>query len=227
MGQGGAASCERGAGAGTVALLRKLRCHYRSRQAFLAALVGEDAEEGLRVYTTERFDPGEELLCEIYFSGLPGKTLVRAIGAKWHGARPRLSVRAGGLLRCVGSEWRKLQYLRSVAEGKATFEQRRRHMRQPVIVEVRWRRKQDDAEMGPGTVSEISEAGALLLTRSRLAIGEELLVEIFPPGAARPVAVQAYVRNAQHPDGVGIEFSNRDSGGLNRLREVIRRLVDE
>lgn len=204
--------------------MRKLRCHYRSRQAFLAALVG--ASDGLRVYTTMRFEPGEELLCEIHFTGLPGKMILRAIGAKWHGARPRLAVRAGGLLRCVGSEWRKLQYLRAVAEGKATFEQRRKHMRQPVIVEVRWRR-QDETELGRGTVSEISEAGALLLTRAPLKIGEELVVEIFPPGSARAHAVQAFVRNTDHPDGVGIEFLNRDSGGLNRLREVIRRLVDE
>lgn len=178
------------------------------------------------MYTTERFEPGEELLCEIHFSGLPGKTILRAVGAKWHAARPRASVRAGGLLRCVGSEWRKLQHLRSVAEGKATFEQRRRHMRQPVIVEVRWRR-QNEAELGPATMSEISEAGALLLTRAPLVIGEELVVEVFPPGSARPHPVQAFVRNTDHPDGVGIEFLNRDSGGLNRLRELIRRLVDE
>lgn len=205
--------------------MRKLRCHYRSRQAFLSAILDGEGE-GLRVYTTERFDPGEELLCEIHFSGLPGKTIVRAIGARWHGARPRASVRAGGLLRCVGSEWRKLQHLRAVAEGKATFEQRRKHMRQPVLVEVRWRR-QDEVETAPGTVSEISEAGALLLTRAPLAIGEELVVEILPPGSARAHPVQAFVRNADHPDGVGIEFMNRDAGGLNRLRELIRRLVDE
>lgn len=178
------------------------------------------------MYTTERFDPGEELLCEIYFSGLPGKTVVRAVGARWHGARPRASVRAGGLLRCVGSEWRKLQYLRAVAEGTATFEQRRKHMRQPVLVEVRWRR-QDEVETAPGTVSEISEAGALLLTRAAPAIGEALVVEILPPGSARPHPVQAHVRNVRQPDGVGIEFLNRDAGGLNRLRELIRRLVDE
>jgi hypothetical protein len=208
------------------AALRKVRCHYRSRHAFLAALVGEEAEQALRVYTTERFDPGEELLCEIYFSGLPGKMILRAIGAKWHGARPRLSVRAGGLLRCVGSERRKLEVLRAVAEGRATFEQRRRHVRQPVLVEVRWRR-QDDATLGPGTMSEISEAGALLLTSAALPIGEEVVVEISPPGSARPLELQAFVRNNARPDGVGIEFLNRDSGGLNRLREVIRRLVDE
>lgn len=208
--------------------MRKVRCHYPSKTAFLAALVVGDAEEeqGLRVYTTERFEPGEELLCEIHFTGLPGKTILRAVGAKWHGARPRASVRACGLLRCVGSERRKLQYLRTVAEGAATFEQRRRHVRQPVIVEVRWRRGEDN-DAHAGTVSEISEAGALLLTRAALAVGDGVIVEISPPGSARPLAVQAVVRNVDHPEGVGIEFFNRDAGGLQRLREVIRRLVDE
>ncbi|MBL9106233.1 MAG: PilZ domain-containing protein [Myxococcales bacterium] len=203
--------------------MRKVRCHYRSRAAFLAALVEGSQEQGLRVYTTERFDPGEELLCEVHFSGLPGKMLLRAVGLRWYGARPRLSVRAGGLLRCVGSELRKLQVLRAVAEGRATFEQRRRHIRHPVIVEVRWRRDVA-ADAGPGVVSEISEAGALLVARASFRVGEGVLVEIALPGSARPAVVQAVVRNVDHPEGVGIEFLDR---GSQRLRELIRRLVDE
>lgn len=204
--------------------LRRVRCHYRSKAAFLAALV--QGGEALRVYTTERFDPGEELLCELYFAGLPQKMIVRAVGLRWYAARPRLSVRAGGLLRCVGSEQRKLQVLQAVAAGRATFEQRRRHVRQPVIVEVRWRREVD-GDLGPGVVSEISEAGALLLTRAAVRVGEGLIVEISPPGSARPFGLQAVVRNVDHPDGVGIEFLTRDAGGSQRLREMIRRLVDE
>ena len=183
-------------------------------------------EQGLQVFTTERFEPGEELLCEVFFSGLAGKLIVRAIGKKWHNARPRLRVRAGGVLRCVGSEWRKLLFLREVVAGRAHFEQRRRHTRQPVLVEVRWR-SSGDSDMRRATISEISEVGALLITTTPLKVGDELIIEITPPGSARPLEVQAAIRNVDHPDGVGIEFLARDMGGVTRLREVIRRLVDE
>jgi hypothetical protein len=205
--------------------LRRIRCHYESGAAFVAALQPGE-EQGLLVYTTERFEPGEELLCEVYFAGLPGKLMVRAVGKKWHNARPRLRVRAGGLLRCVGSEWRKLAFLRDVAAGHASFEPRRRHTRQPVLVEIRWRR-QGESELGPATLTEISEVGALLLTTTPLGVGEELIVEITSPGSTRPLQVQAMVRNTDHVDGVGLEFMARDMGGVTRLRELIRRLIDE
>ncbi len=42
----------------------------------------------------------------------------------------------------------------------------------------------------------------------------------------RAVATSA-VRNANNPDGVGLEFLARDMGGVHRLREVIRRLVEQ
>jgi len=206
--------------------LRRIRCHYPSRSAFLAALITTEGEQGLQVYTTESFEPGEELLCEVFYTGLPGKLVVRAVGKKWGHARPRLRVRAGGVLRCVGSEWRKLQFLREVATGRTIFEQRRRHTRQPVLVEIRWRRP-GEGDLVPATITEISEVGALLLTPTPLAVGEELIVEITPPGSARPLEVQGIVRNIDHLHGAGIEFMARDMGGVTRLREVIRRLVDE
>lgn len=205
--------------------MRRIRCHYLSGEAFIAALLPSE-EQGLQVYTTERFEPGEELLCEVFFTGLPGKLMVRAVGKKWHNARPRLRVRAGGVLRCVGSEWRKLQFLREVASGRTNFEQRRRHIRQPVLVEIRLRR-QGESDFTAATISEISEVGALLLTPTPLTVGEELIVEITPPGSARPLEVQAIIRNTDHEHGAGIEFMARDMGGVTRLREVIRRLVDE
>lgn len=205
--------------------MRRIRCHYASGEAFLAAFLGSE-EQGLQVYTTDRFEPGEELLCEVFFTGLPGKLMLRAVGRKWHNARPRLRVRAGGVLRCVGSEWRKLLFLREVALGKTTFEQRRRYIRHPVLVEIRWRRP-GESDMVAATISEISEVGALLLTPAALAVGDELIVEITPPGSTRPLELQAIVRNTDHPDGVGVEFMARDMGGVTRLREVIRRLVDE
>ena len=206
--------------------MRKLRCHYTTPEAFVEALAPEGEAHALRVYTTDGFEPGEEVLLEVYFPGLPGKMMVRAIGQRWHAARPRLRVRAGGVLRCTGSEWQKLEFLREVGDGRLTLTARRRHVRLPVMVEVRWRRP-GGAEPTQGALSEISEGGALLLCREPPHLGEDIIIEIVPPGSERPLEVLAVVRNRTNPEGAGLEFQARDMGGVHRLREVIRRLVEQ
>lgn len=203
--------------------MRKIRCHYPSADAFIEALQEQNA---LQVFTTDGFEPGEEVLLELSFSGLPGKMMVRAIGREWHAARPRLRVRAGGTVLCTGSEWRKLQFVKKVATGEIKLTARRRHIRLPVLVEVRWRRP-GDRDFITAALSEISEGGSLLLTDATLAIPEEVIIEITPPGSARPLEILGNVRNRDNPDGVGIEFQARDMGGVHRLREVIRRLIEQ
>ena len=206
--------------------MRKIRCHYPSPEAFVEALQSAEQNKAIQVYTTDAFEPGEEVLLEVYFAGLPGKMMVRAIGQEWHSARPRLRVRAGGILRCTGSEWRKLEFLRKVASGEVKLSGRRRHVRLPVLVEVRWRRPQD-TDFNIAALSEISEGGALLLSATQFAGNEELIVEITPPGSERPLEVLAIVRNTDNDEGAGLEFLARDMGGVHRLREVIRRLVEQ
>jgi hypothetical protein len=206
--------------------LRKIRCHYPSADAYVQSLEPGAEAHSLQVYSTDPFEPGEEVLLEVYFAGLPGKMMVRAIGKEWHSARPRLRVRAGGVLRCTGTEWRKLEFLRDVGTGSIDLTARRRHVRLPVMVEVRWRAP-SGTDFAIAALSEISEGGALLLTRNPPKHGDEIIVEITPPGSERPLEVLAVVRNAENPDGVGLEFLARDMGGVHRLREVIRRLVEQ
>lgn len=203
--------------------MRKIRCHYPSGDAFVEALQEQNA---LQVFTTDGFEPGEEVLLELSFNGLPGKMMVRAIGREWHAARPRLRVRAGGTVLCTGSEWRKLQFLRKVATGEVRLTARRRHVRLPVLVEIRWRRP-GEREFITAALSEISEGGALLLTDNNMTMTEEVIIEITPPGSARPLEILGNVRNAENPEGVGVEFQARDMGGVHRLREVIRRLIEQ
>jgi len=188
--------------------------------------MASDEPNALQVFTTDAFEPGEEVLLETYFPGLPGKMMIRAIGKEWHAARPRLRVRAGGVLRCNGTEWKKLDFLRKVGSGELKLTARRRHVRLPVMVEVRWR-GQGSTESFVAALSEISEGGALLLTPTPPPVDSDIIVEITPPGSERALEVLAKVRNANNPDGVGLEFQARDMGGVHRLREVIRRLVEQ
>lgn len=203
--------------------MRKIRSHYGTPEDFVAAVREDNA---LEVFTTDGYEPGEEVLLELSFTGLPGKMMVRAIGHEWHAARPRLRVRAGGTVMCAGSEWRKIQFLSRVATGEVQLTARRRHVRLPVLVEIRWRRR-GERDFQTAALSEISEGGALLLTAARPDIDEEVIIEITPPGSARPLEILAVVRNNNNDDGVGLEFMARDMGGVHRLREVIRRLVEQ
>ena len=206
----------------TYASLRKIRSHYGTPEDFAAAI--RDEGNAVEVFTTDGYEPGEEILLELSFTGLPGKMMVRAIGQEWHAARPRLRVRAGGTIMCAGSEWKKIQFLKRVATGEVKLTARRRHVRLPVLVEIRWRRR-GERDFKTAALSEISEGGALLLTQDKPDVGEAVIIEITPPGSARPLEILAEVRNASNEDGVGLEFMARDMGGVHRLREVIRRLV--
>ncbi len=206
--------------------MQRIRCHYPDADAFLSALSNAGVEGGLEVFTTTAFEPGEELLAEVYFGGLPGKIVLRAVGRAWHPARPRLRVRAGGVIRCAGSELRKLAFLREVAEGRIELPSRRRHVRLPVMVQVRWRRLGDHVHH-MAALSELSEGGALLLTEAPLDVRDDVVVEVLPPGSEVPLEIAAVVRNVDHPEGVGLAFVARDAGGVHRLREIIRRITEE
>ncbi len=203
--------------------MQKIRCQYQDAAAFKEA-VGEDST--LTVFTTDAFEPGEEVLLEVSYGGLPGKIMVRGIGREWHAARPRLRVRAGGTVACAGSEWRKVEFLRAVANGEIKLLARRRHVRLPVLVEVRWR-ENHNRDKHTAALSEISEGGGLLLTDAPLEVGTEVIIEVTPPGAALPLEILSVVRNVNNDDGLGLEFIARDMGGVHRLREVIRRIVEQ
>lgn len=203
--------------------MQKIRCQYTDADAFKEA-IGDDSS--LTVFTTDAFEPGEEVLLELSFGGLPGRIMVRGVGREWHAARPRLRVRAGGTVVCNGTEWRKIEFLRSVADGEIKLLSRRRHVRLPVLVEVHWR-ENGERDKKTAALSELSEGGALLLTTANLDVGSEIVIEVTPPGAALPLEILAVVRNANNDEGLGLEFVARDMGGVHRLREVIRRIVEQ
>ena len=201
--------------------MRKVRCSYTTADSFAESL---KPQRTLEVFTTDKFDPGEQILLDLAFPGLPGKLVVRAIGSDWHAARPRLRVRAGGEVLCTDSEWKKVEFLHRVATGDIKLTARRKHVRLPVLAEISWRRVgSPDAEVA--AMSEISEGGALLLTRTPMEVEEEIIVEVTPPGSVRPMEILCVVRNNSNDEGVGVEFVARDMGGVQRLREIIRRLV--
>lgn len=204
--------------------MRKIRCHYPSGEAFVEAVENTEEERSFQVFTTEQFAVGEELIAEISFQDLPRKVMIRGIGTHWQSARPRLRIRAGGMIQCYPREWRKIEFLQEIAMGKVSIPPRRRHVRQPLFTEVQWRYTGSSTRIG-ATLCEISEGGALLLTEDPPSSDAEIIIELLPPQSLKALEIQAIVRNHSSETSVGIEFLVRDLGGVHRIREIIRRLL--
>ena len=102
----------------------------------------------------------------------------------------------------------------------------RRHKRLPVAVPVDFRFK-EHADRHEGTLGDIAPGGAFLKTRERPPEGTPLVLSLTPPGSAAPLLIEgrvAWAREAPGEEGLGVEFRCRDTGGLRRLKELVRRL---
>jgi hypothetical protein len=59
------------------------------------------------------------------------------------------------------------------------------------------------------------------------AMGTQVVLELLPPGGAVSLSIEARVvwtRVEPGSEGLGVEFRCRDTGGLRRLKEMVRRL---
>ena len=113
-----------------------------------------------------------------------------------------------------------------VGNGTINLTARRRHVRLPVMVEVRWRRH-NSTDFAIAALSEISEGGALLLTREPPRADEEIIVEIMPPGASGRSRCSRSCATPTTPTASAWSSSLATWAACTGLREVIRRLVEQ
>jgi Tfp pilus assembly protein PilZ len=198
----------------------KVRC--RSAQEFLETYSPDLPNGGLFCPTTFLLKPGDEIIVELNVDGLPNKVLIRGSVRWWRPALPRLRVRAGALVEFDASERDKRQFILETLQGRRQPSQRRRHARMPIAVPARYR-SADSAEYHESELREISVGGCVIRTSKPLPLGDEIIVEITPPGGAGPMAIAGRV-TYHNADGVGLRFVYRDGGGARRLRELLRRL---
>lgn len=175
------------------------------------------------VPTTDELEPGQQVIVEVASQLLPNKVLIRGTVLRWRPALPRMRVRAGATIELAADEQTKMTFLRGVFEGNLTDVARRRHLRLPVSVAVRYRLA-NSASFIDSAISEIGVGGALLTTAEPLPIDTELTLEVVPPGAAAPIAIAGRVSYHVPSGGSGLRFVSRDGDGDRRLRELIRRL---
>jgi hypothetical protein len=184
---------------------------------------GESVAEPIFVPTTDELETGQSVIVEVASQLLPNKVLIRGTVQAWRPALPRMRVRAGATVELGSDEQAKLTFLNDVLSGQRTDVPRRRHLRLPVNVPVRYRLTNSPSFID-SAISEIGVGGALLTTPSPLPIDTELTVEVTPPGAAAPLAIAGRVSYHVPNGGSGLRFVSRDGDGDRRLRELIRRL---
>ena len=166
------------------------------------------------------------MLVEVLFPALLERQILRATVA-WRRAgrlRPE-KLRAGLGVVFDDSEATKRDFILTVAGG-APSTVRRRHDRFPVDLLVDWYRP-GQADRHPATARDIGAGGAFLELEDGLTVGDLLVVEVVPPGGARPLPVEGRVvwQRRSPAVGVGVQFRCRDTGGIHRLKELVRRFA--
>jgi Tfp pilus assembly protein PilZ len=207
--------------------MRILKARYRNTGEFLAHVQGTPESGGIFYPTREPIPVGENVVVEVRFPELTDRVLVRGFIAWRRPARHRQKIRAGVGIEFMPSEKCKLDFLVQLARGELERPiAPRRHRRLPVELGVSWRVKEDRANFS-SRLDDIGAGGAFIRSVSPPQPGTPLVLEVLPPGAAVPLSIEgrvAWARQDPGAEGFGVEFRCRDTGGLRRLKELVRRL---
>lgn len=207
--------------------MRILKVRYRSGAELLAQYQSSFLYGGLFYPTREAIPLGESVVVEVRIPELDDRVLMRGFVAWRRQGRHRSGQRAGLGVEFLAGERQKRDYLLSLARGEMSQQvSQRRHRRLPIELRVDWRVKEERSRFS-ATLDDIGPGGAFIRTREVQPAGTPLVIEVVPPGAAAPLAIEgrvAWAREAPGEEGLGVEFRCRDTGGLRRLKELVRRL---
>jgi Tfp pilus assembly protein PilZ len=206
--------------------MRILKARYRSGKDFLDAYQSSFPNGGLFFPTREHVTVAEAVMVEVRFPELGDRVLLRCYVAWRRSARVREGTPAGVGVEIDGGERSKRDFLLQVARGEGARTFSRSHRRLPVSLPAKWH-VVDARDHHEAVIADVSAGGAFLVTDAACPIGTQIVVELVPPGGAAPLDIEARVVWASSEpgrQGLGVEFRCRDTGGLRRLKEMVRRL---
>jgi Tfp pilus assembly protein PilZ len=207
--------------------MRLLVARFRSGADLLARHLDQRENGGIFLPTRRIVEPGEPVLVDIRLAELRDHLLLRGVVVERQRGRRNDNVRAGLYIEFLSSESERRNHLLALARGEAMpATAKRRHRRLPIEIRVDWR-VPHHTERHISLVDDIGIGGAFLRTRELPAEGTPVVIELRPPGANTPQAIEgrvAWVRDTPGHEGVGVEFRCRDIGGMRRLRELVRRI---
>jgi uncharacterized protein (TIGR02266 family) len=214
--------------------MKIIRARYRSGADMMAHYLSS-AEGGIFFPTRDGPAPGTPVIVEMSFPELVDRVLVRGVVA-WRRpgrrivgeAQPGGRLRAGVGIEFLAGEQPARDFLLAAARGDvaATVVQRN-HRRLPISMSVDWRVKEERSQH-TSTIGDIGAGGAFIRTRDVQPEGTPVVLDVVPPGSEAALSIEgrvAWVRATPGGEGLGVAFRCRDTGGLRRLKELVRRLA--
>ncbi len=201
------------------AAIPMLAVRFRDDVAFLRASDFHSGPAGeLRIRTRAAPPPGAEVVLEVRWPDLPNRVYLRACCLRRRFGRVRF--------RLLASERTKMQFLRTVAEGKHKMPARRVHHRYCVRLPVQWR-PFGGRELESGLAVDLSAGGIRLAVATGglaapLAIDDSVVVKL--AAAGHDLVLTGLLRHKLESDRdlhLGIMFQHRSSGEQRDLRRLI------
>ncbi len=204
-----------------------LIARFQNSQEFLNRYLAALPHGGLFQPTRKLLDLGESLLLDIRMPLLKDSMLLRGEVSWRQRGKRGLPQRAGLGVAFTEREQSKRDHLLALCHGQRKPERaQRKHRRLPVAIPISWR-VPNQAECHESSVDDIGRGGVFIRTKQRLGEGSPLVLELSSPGRPGSQSIEgrvAWTRSTPGSEGVGVEFRCRDIGGLQRLRELIRRI---
>ncbi|HYU16369.1 MAG TPA: PilZ domain-containing protein, partial [Candidatus Acidoferrum sp.] len=170
--------------------MRLLLARFRSGADLLARHLNERANGGIFLPTRRIVEPGEQVLVDIRLSELRDHLLLRGMVVERQRGRRNENVRAGLYIEFLPSEAGRRDHLLGLARGESNQAAgKRRHRRLPIEIPVDWR-VPHQTERHISLVDDIGIGGAFLRTREQPAEGTPVVIELRPPGANMPQAIE-------------------------------------
>jgi Tfp pilus assembly protein PilZ len=194
--------------------MRLITVAFPSAAAFLAAY----DENSIVARTRTDGGPGEVVLVEISFPGLPNRPLVRAT------VSDRRRDEDGLCLTFSDDDSSTRDFLLGLARGELRVEStvQRDHKRFPAALPVEYR-VADNAEVRYSLLDDLGAGGCFVRAVSTPALGARVGVRIRAPdgGELRVDGVVAWIR-PQPPSGFGVDFERSPGDALRRVRMLLR-----
>jgi Tfp pilus assembly protein PilZ len=206
--------------------MRILVARFRGAEDFQERYLSTFEYGGVFYPTREAIPLGEPVILDVRLPSLRDQLLIRGMVAWRRPGRRRTGVRAGLGIEFLSGEVAKRDFLLSVASEDSSARGQRRFRRLPIDLNVGWRIPETPIRE-LGTLEDIGAGGAFIRTQEAQPVGTAVILEVVPPGAHAPLAVEgrvAWCRDTPGSEGLGVQFRWRDAGGLRRLKELVRRI---
>lgn len=181
--------------------------------------VNEDSPRGMLLAKTRaRYEPGETVVLEIGFPGLPNRILTRAVFRK--------AKKDQAIFEFAAGEEHKRDFLVAVASGRASASWQRKNRRFPIRLPARFVVDGQEVPLrGDAETEDVNRNGVFLKTARLLPEGARVTIILDPCDGSAEMEFQGrviYTRKDQGADGIGVQFDRLNSDDTKRLRRMIR-----